>query len=229
MNIYLLQFVGKWISVIFISILSLFVHDLKFAEKEVINDIESKDTSVESIVVPYEVSYRYNASLPYDTQKIVQKGIDGVVYSLEDGDVTVQEMVPEIIEIGIGGQSEYVGMLTGYGPDCVGCSVIGNVACPTREGVKHSLVHDGVYYNDVEYGKVRIVSADHRAFPCGTIIEIENNTLDKVLAVVLDTGAGMRNAYNAGWILIDLAFDTEAGTFGVTNKNTKFTVKRYGW
>ena len=43
-------------------------------------------------------------------------------------------MVSEIIEIGTGPLNQYIGTLTGYGPDCPGCSAVGNVACRTREG-----------------------------------------------------------------------------------------------
>lgn len=229
MNTYLLQFVGKWMSMLLISILSLFIKDFQINETEIINDIQTRNTSVESTIIPYKTNYVYNSKLPWNTTNVLKEGIDGIVYLLENQELLVQEMVPEVVEIGTGPQAEYVGMLTGYGPDCVGCSKVGNVACMTRENNKHSLINDGIYYNDIEYGQVRIISADHRLFPCGTIMEIQNNNFEKTLAIVLDTGSGMRNAYEKGRILIDLAFATESQTSGVTNRNTNFTVKRYGW
>ena len=93
----------------------------------------------------------------------------------------------------------------------------------------HNLISDGIYYKDSEYGRVRILSADHREFPCGTIVEITNRDLHKELGIVLDTGSGMRKAYNEGWILIDLAFENEEDLWHVTNKNTTFKVQRWGW
>ena len=231
MNTYLLQFVGKWMSMLLISILSLFVKDFKIYETEITNDIQTRNTSVESTIIPYETNYIYNSKLPWNTRNLIKEGTDGIVYLLNDEKIVVQEMIPEVVEVGTGPQAEYAGMLTGYGPDCPGCNSKGIVACYTKNKKTHSLIDNGIYYEDEEYGYVRIVAADHRLFPCGTIIEIENNTLDKTLAVVLDTGSGMRNFYEKGKVLVDLAFETQKGTLAlsVTNKNTKFTVKRYGW
>ena len=75
----------------------------------------------------------------------------------------------------------------------------------------------------------RILAADHRQFPCGTIIEIHNSDLKVETGIVLDTGYGMKKAYNEGWLLVDLAVTTEKDiTFGMNDK-TKFYVKRWGW
>ena len=54
--------------------------------------------------------------------------------------------------------------------------------------------------------------------------------MTKEIGIVLDTGSGMKKAYNEGWILIDLAHETETDLPGHgTNQNTNFSVKRWGW
>ncbi len=121
--------------------------------------------------------------------------------------------------------------MTGYGPDCPGCSKVGNVACKTREGKKHSLISDGIYYNDKEFGKVRIVAADKSAFSCGTVLKINNPRAGVFYAIVLDTGYTMRKAWKEGVVWMDLAFESQASAAkaGVTSSNTKFEVQRWGW
>ena len=189
--------------------------------------MNNKNSYIKTEVINYETEYIYDASLPSTHEKVITEGKDGIL-SLTDGKI-IEEAVSKVIEIGTGKKGIYEGMLTGYGPDCKGCSELGYVYCATKEKTYHSLVNDGIYYNDHEYGEVRILAADHREFPCGTIIEITNSDREKEIGVVLDTGSGMRNAYSQGWILIDLAFEKEALALSTTNKNTHFEVKRWGW
>ena len=101
-----------------------------------------------------------------------------------------QKSVKSNVIIGI-----YNGKLTGYGPDCPGCSSVGNVSCLTREGANHSLTYDGLYYNDITYGNLIILAADHLLFPCGTVVKVNNGILNEFYGIVLDTGIAMRNAW----------------------------------
>lgn len=229
MNLYLLELISKWVGIALISIVSLFNFGYENKNLTVNNHVEDKNTYVETEIIEYETKYIYDKSLPNTHKKVVTEGKDGVVYFDNGKEVVLSEVVDEVIEIGTNKDGLYTGMLTGYGPDCVGCSSKGNVNCYTRERTTHSLITDGIYYEDIEYGKIRILAADHREFPCGTIIEITNSMFEKELGVVLDTGSGMRNAYEDGWILIDLAFEKESLTGSITNKKTSFVVKRYGW
>ena len=57
-----------------------------------------------------------------------------------------------------------VGTITGYGPDCAGCSGI------TASG--HNL-HESIYYNDLEFGTVRILAAD-KSIPFYSIFRVSN-------------------------------------------------------
>jgi hypothetical protein len=126
---------------------------------------------------------------------------------------------------------EFTGKLTGYGPDCLGCSGKGNLACKTRENKTFSLVKDGIYYTDTEYGKVRILSAATSKFKCGTIIEVSKDGATPFTAIVLDTGGDMIKAWNNGTVWMDLAYSSSAmsGSDNLTGTNIKFSVQRWGW
>lgn len=228
MNTYLLSLIGKWVGIVAVAIVSLFDFDVKNIEVVIENNVIDKNGYVKAEVIPHETEYIYNESLPSTYKEVVTQGDDGVVYDTGNKEI-IEESITEVIEIGTGKEGIYTGMLTGYGPDCKGCSGLGKVYCPTKDKKTHSLITDGIYYNDEEYGDVRILSADHREFPCGTIIEITNNDFEKEIGIVLDTGSGMIKAFDEGWILIDLAFEKEAIVSSVTNKKTTFVVKRWGF
>ena len=111
----------------------------------------------------------------------------------------------------------FTGNLTGYGPDCVGC------------GGKTSTGYDltqNIYYEDAEFGSVRIVAAD-KYFPFYSIIRISGVPgMDSFLAIVLDRGGNV--GFDKG-TLFDLAFSTEKdpNILGLT-RNVKFEVLRSG-
>lgn len=111
----------------------------------------------------------------------------------------------------------FTGNLTGYGPDCVGC------------GGKTSTGYDltqNIYYEDAEFGIVRIVAAD-KYFPFYSIIRISDVPgMDSFLAIVLDRGGNV--GFDKG-TLFDLAFSTEKdpNILGLT-RNVKFEVLRSG-
>lgn len=234
MNIYLLQLIGKWIGILVMSFISLF--DISgFSEKSLtvsnLNSLKSSD--IVNQVIGYDTKYIYNSNLSSDTKIIKQNGENGIVYIGADGtsNIMVKNMVSEIIEIGTAPINQYIGTLTGYGPDCPGCSAVGNVACKTRENTKHSLINDGDTYTDTQFGEVRILAAANEKFPCGTIMEVNNGRDETFVGIVLDTGGTMRQAWARNEIWIDLAFSSQADAAqaGVTSKNTTFNVKRYGW
>ncbi len=125
--------------------------------------------------------------------------------------VTVEEEAPknEII----------TGKLSGYGPDCYGCS--GTLASGKYVG------NGDIYYNDPTYGKVRIVAGD-RKYSLGTIIRIKNSKVgNDILAIVLDRGGaiGIGKTY-----LFDLLFASqqEALKYEVSY-NVNFEILRNGY
>ena len=184
-------------------------------------------------VQAYDTEYVYNASIPSTADPLTLiEGVNGLEYTYDGLNYTrLSDKVNAVVQIGTGMQGIFNGKLTGYGPDCPGCSTVGNVSCLTREGFNHSLTTDGLYYNDVVYGNLRILAADHSIFPCGTVVKINNGVLNEFNGIVLDTGYAMRNAWTQGIVWMDLAFSSqeEALTGGATSSNTMFSVQRWGW
>ena len=198
------------------------------------NNVGDMTATVLNEIEPYGTDYIYVSNMPSNAEPIViSEGINGLDYTYDGLNyIHLSDMKNEVVKVGTGKQGNYKGKLTGYGPDCPGCSKVGNVACRTEAGKNHSLTYDGLYYTDDEYGSVRILAADHTAFPCGTIVIVDNGTLNKFTGIVLDTGSAMRGAWrNEGVVWMDLAFTSqkEALTGGATSSNTSFNVQRWGW
>ncbi len=234
MDIYLLQLLGNWLSVLCVTLTSFFGINVYSEDKANVDNMNyTKTATVLNEVVDYKTVYVYNKSKPLDSAPtVLQEGQYGLIYRYADGESSVlRKTVNEIVEIGTARQSKYTGRLTTYTPYCFGCSKVGNVACYTREHKKHSLIKDGQYYVDKEFGKVRIVAAALSYFPCGTIVNIDTGKTAPFDAVVLDTGGSMRGAMKQGKVWMDLAFSksNKAEAKLVNTKTAKFTVKRWGW
>lgn len=110
-----------------------------------------------------------------------------------------------------------VGKLSRYGPDCYGCSGI----------LAHGewVLNGKIYYEDAEYGSVRILAAD-RGYPFGTMVRITTN--DSIfLGIVLDRGSAI--GFNK-IALFDLLYPSEelANIDGISY-NTTFEILRYGF
>ena len=113
----------------------------------------------------------------------------------------------------------FMGTITAYGPDCLGCS--GNSACPPRQNFKNG----NIYFEDGIYGKVRIVAAD-RSIPCGSIVRISGINIysEPILAIVMDRGGKVNGNH------MDLLFTSNSNLEGfATSHNIKFEIIRYGW
>ena len=197
------------------------------------NRTKDMTTVITNEVEAYETDYVYVENIPSTADKIVlEEGINGLDYTYDGLTyVHLSDKKNEVVQVGTGANGEYTGRLTGYGPDCPGCSIVGNVACLTKEGTRHSLITDGLYYEDDTYGSVRILAADNGAFPCGTIVKVDYGVLKEFYGIVLDSGATMRSAWSEGVVWMDLAFSSqkEALTGGATSLNTKFSVQRWGF
>lgn len=233
MNFYLLQLVGKWISLITLSMMSLFNVSVEKTQYEV-EDNNVKNVSVLTEIIEYETITTYNSSLPSNIQKTLVKGKNGVSFIDKNGETVVLEAaVNEEIELGTGKYGVYKGIMTGYGPDCSTCNGIGYVACKTESKENFNLIEDGVYYNDSEYGEVRVLAAALTEFPCGTIINVESKTLGNFVGIVLDTGYDMRKHLEEGIYHFDVAYTTEkdemvAKTTDMSG-NVIYNVQRWGW
>lgn len=129
------------------------------------------------------------------------------------------ESTSAIKEYGGKYQLEFNGTLTGYGPDCLGCS--GIVACSPNPNVKNN----NIYYNDQEYGKIRILAAD-KSIPCGSIIKISNFSFmeDDFYGIVLDRGGAIVG------LTMDLLYPSEKDTVEIGRQyNINFKIVRWGY
>lgn len=114
---------------------------------------------------------------------------------------------------------EFIGTLTGYGPDCIGCS--GIVACSPNPDVRNN----NIYYTDKEYGKIRILAAD-RSIPCGSIIKISNFKFieESFYGIVLDRGSSIVG------LTMDLLYPSENDTIVIGRQyKIDFKIVRWGW
>ena len=114
------------------------------------------------------------------------------------------------------------GSLAGYGPDCYGCT-----SFRTASG---RYIGDGkIYYEDKDYGKIRIVAGD-KSYPFGTIVRMSNTNYgdnSDIYAIVLDRGGGVGKGKK---FLFDLLFETEsAAAKAGSRKNVKFEILRLGY
>lgn len=154
----------------------------------------------------------------------------------EETQAVVEEKTEEPVNVTTSTPAEssdsvYVGKMTGYGADCIGCNGIGSLSCRTADGSRHTLSENGEYYNDATYGTVRIVAAALEQFPCGTIVKVDHPILGTFYAVVMDTGGSMSNAWAKGTVWMDLAFKSESdpAIYSSTSDNTTYSVQRWGW
>lgn len=235
MNLYFIHSLFKFVSLVVVSFVSLF-GSANYEQKNTLleNTNEAKNVNVTSMYVKHNVINKYVSNRPAGVMFTTTEGVDGYIYVDEETgtSVVLTETVDEIVEVGTGPVGEFTGRMTGYGPDCEGCSKVGNVSCRTKAGTSHSLTYDGTTYHDDEYGDLRILAATLNVFPCGTIVYVDNGVLEPFYGIVLDTGSAMRNAYKEdGTIWMDLAFSSEkvALTGGATSRDTKYVVQRWGW
>lgn len=243
MSIYLLEMILKFLRMIFVAFISIFNIGLYTeAEENIQNVIINKNTyAVNILKVDNELSKPNKAiNQIKSSNNVASKKITGTKNNKNKSTTSKEELIinnqqnPNLLKSNQHlnkSLDEYVGRLTGYGPDCVGCSGKGNLACKTRENKKFSLVKDGIYYDDKEYGRVRILSAAVSKFKCGTIISVKKEGSEPFIGIVLDTGADMKKAWENGNVWMDLAYSSNAmaGSDNLTGKNIKFSIQRWGW
>lgn len=171
-------------------------------------------------------------------ENILEENID----TLEEDNNSASEDVTENIEEDSISDSEnvietYTGILTGYGPDCVGCGNFNTGKVSTASGYHVANIIDGaiepaftITYKDVEYGEVRIVAADAN-IPFYSIVRITIPGNEPIVAIVLDRGStvGFENCRSDRGCLtnFDLLYSTEAESLGKT-QNVKFELLRSG-
>lgn len=116
--------------------------------------------------------------------------------------------------------STHFGSMSGYGPDCYGCS--------GRTASGYDIYANGINYNDIEYGSVRIVAAD-RSLPFGSIVRVSNSRLGEFHAIVLDRG-GVVGFASDDKHMFDLLFTSNAEALKAgTSYGVTFEVLRLGY
>ena len=229
MNIGLLHLFMRWAGMLCLSLFSLFSEPINISFS--IDNVNiNKAENIVSTVVNYNTINKYNSKLPSGRINVIVEGKDGLLYQKDGEEKFLRESVDQVLEIGTGLSGNYTGNTTGYGGDCVGCS--GNVSCRTREGEKFNLTENGAYYNDNQFGNVRILAADQSVFKCGTVIEVDTGRTEPFLGIVMDTGNDVKSNWNQYKLVhIDIAYQTEQDpdVYLATSKDAKFNVQRWGW
>lgn len=139
-------------------------------------------------------------------QKLDKKTLSTVMYNSFEAAVSNSRYYP----------TSFVGKLVHYGPDCPECS--GRLGCNGQDAR-----NGNIYYNDKEYGKVRIVAMSS-TIPCGSIIRINVNAYDSdgMYAIVMDRGVSGN--------MVDLLKTSARASSPVSSvNNVKFDIVRYGY
>ena len=201
-----------------ILIVSLFLISL-FSKYKNGNDMAFVVENNNLIKMDDSTSLRFNEALKrkkidFTDDNIVEVLVDNVEIN-EEENIIVDETNNDVSEIVVETPKEeevsnvtslseerevlqtVVGNLTGYGPDCAGCG--GH----TSTGFD---LNQSIYYEDSEYGTVRILAADP-SFPFYSIFRVSNvPTMDDFIGIVLDRGGNV--GFGRG-TLFDLAFESE--------------------
>lgn len=96
MNFYLLDLLGKWMSLAFLTICpSIGKEETSTIKNENLN--LKRDTSVIATVTEYTTVIKNNSTLDEGKTKVETKGVNGIVYQIGDSTITIQEMTPEVV------------------------------------------------------------------------------------------------------------------------------------
>ena len=216
---------------------ALFIIFTIYSKDTIVLKTDSKEmVSLSKFVYNENNLVNYSLENEKDSQKEEVK--DEVITSVVEETTIIEEessennyfMDKEVI-------NSITGILTGYGPDCVGCGNFKTNKVSTASGYHIANIVDGaiepaftITYNDNEYGEVRIVAGDS-TLPFKTIVRITIPNNEPIIAIVLDRGStvGFENCRSQRGCLtnFDLLYATEAESLGKT-KNVKFELLRSG-
>ena len=102
---------------------------------EVKNLNQTKNSVALTKVLEYDTVKTYNSKIPTGVTITKEEGHNGLAYIDEENNEQIIESPKNAeIEIGTGDKADYVGKMTGYGADCLGCSGTGTLACKTKNG-----------------------------------------------------------------------------------------------
>lgn len=121
--------------------------------------------------------------------------------------------------------SKLNGSMSAYGRDC--CSSDPNKQGHTASGYNIKL--SGMYYNDAEYGRVRILAAD-KNFKLYSIIKVNDPLDGEYKAIILDRGDSNIGIAEDRLYIFDLVVESQEWArrkYGV-HKNVEFEILRIG-
>ena len=95
MNFYLLELLGKWVSLFFVTVCPI-SSSQEVTDVLNYNNNLDKDSSVVATVVNYTTVTKDDSSLEIGKTRIETKGVNGLVYQIGNDDITIQTMVPEV-------------------------------------------------------------------------------------------------------------------------------------
>ena len=170
---------------------------ISFEDKKMVSN-ESENTNLNKYVSTKELVATF--------RELDKKSINPIMYSNFSDAVYNSKYFP----------TSFVGKLVHYGPDCPECG--GHLGCNGQDAR-----NGNIYYNDNEYGKVRIVAMSTE-IPCGSVIKINVDAYDKdgMYAIVLDRGVS--------GAMVDLLKTSASASSSVrTVDNVTFDIVRYGY
>lgn len=164
-------------------------------------------------------SFKVYTNLTYDISK--NRSVKAIhlvsKYVAEETETKAVNTFGELLQYAKTNPVKFQGTMTGYGPDCIGCS--GYLACPPRHNAKNG----NIYFNDNTYGTIRIIAGD-KSIPCGTIVKVEGlRKYDTFYAIVLDRGGAIKGT------LFDLLYTSSSEAIKLGRANATYTIVRWGW
>lgn len=99
MNFYLLDLIGKWASLISVSLFNVNANT-NTLDIERTNSNMNKDISVVAEVTEYTTIKKNDPTLEVGKTKVETSGVDGLVYKTSSVEIVIQDMVPQVTLVG---------------------------------------------------------------------------------------------------------------------------------
>lgn len=217
--VYIINFMFILVTVLYFTIIGI------QSTKPTIVSVELKDKKLKSsdlLAYAQSIESVMSKNLESDSsnseeEKLEVSEVKKDVFENNDNDSTnssVNEEVEHMTDV----LETHVGSLSGYGPDCYGCSGILASGLDVRDGT--------IYYSDATYGNVRILAGDY-TYPYGTIVRVKNSKISDFIGIVLDRGGAIGFGKSH---LFDLLFPSSQDALAYeVSYNTTFEILRYGY
>lgn len=96
MNFYLVELVGKWVSLAFITLCPI-KNDKEIVNIQNQNNNLKKDSSITAKEVKYTTITKDDPTLEVGKTKVEKAGVNGLVYTTDSMDIVIDEMVPQVV------------------------------------------------------------------------------------------------------------------------------------